>query len=302
MFRGTGTAIITPFNEDTTIDYKSFEKLIDYQIENGIKALIILGTTGEAPVINDDERNELVDFVVNYVNKKVLVIVGTGTNDPHHVNKHNNNAEKYGADGVLIVNPYYNKGTQNSLVKHYKFLNDNTGLPIILYNVPSRTGMNMLPETIVKIADVCDKVVAVKEACGNISQIAKLMAIKPKYLNVLSGNDDQTLPILALGGSGVVSAWANAFPKEMSSLVNFILNGDYRSAQDLQNKYVINMQQIFNETSPTPIKYLVSKMGLCKNVLRLPLDKANETTMNILDEEFSKFQKHEILLSKIMSN
>ncbi len=302
MFTGTGTAIITPFNIDETIDYQSFKKLIEYQISNDVDAIVVLGTTGESPVIDDNERDEVVEFVVRNVDKRVKVIIGTGTNNPKHAVQHNNNAEKYGADALLVVNPYYNKGTQKSLVKHYKFLDENTNLPIIIYNVPSRTGMNILPETIMEITSCCNNVVAVKEASGDISQIAKLMAIKSEDLNVLSGNDDQTLPIIALGGSGVISAWANAFPKEMVLIVNAMLNGNYKDAQKYQNLYLQNMQQIFNETSPIPIKYLVSKLGLCNNILRLPLSEASKETMQILDNELSKYRKNNILFSKLQEN
>lgn len=302
MFRGTGTAIITPFNKDESIDYHSFEKIIEYQISNDVDAIVVLGTTGESPVIDDNERDEVVDFVVRQVDKRVKVIVGTGTNSTKHVVYNNNSAEKYGADALLVVNPYYNKGTQKSLVKHYKFLDENTNLPIIVYNVPSRTAMNILPETIMEIATSCKNVTSVKEASGDISQIAKLMAIKSEDLNVLSGNDDQTLPIIALGGSGVISTWANAFPKEMVLIVNAMLNGKYKEAQKYQNLYLQNMQQIFNETSPIPIKYLVSKLGLCNNILRLPLAEANEETMQILDNELSKYRKNNILFSKLQEN
>lgn len=299
MFSGTGTAIITPFNDDESIDYKSLEKIIEYQILNGVQALIVLGTTGEAPVISDEERNILVKFVVEKNNKRVKVIVGTGTNDPLHVVKHNENAEKFGADGLLIVNPYYNKGTQYSVFETFKFICAKTKLPVIVYNVPSRTGMNILPETVVKIAEACENVVAVKEASGNISQIAKLLAIKPKDLIVLSGNDDQTLPIIALGGSGVITAWGNAFPQEMVMIVNSMLEGKYEEALNYHNQYVENMQSIFIETSPIPIKYLVHKLGLCKNTFRLPLAKPQKNTMEILDEELEEYRNKNILLSKI---
>ena len=164
------------------------------------------------------------------------------------------------------MNPYYNKGTQKSLVKHYKLLDENTNLPIVVYNVPSRTGMNILPETVVEISEKCNNVVAVKEASGDISQIAKLMSIKSENLMVLSGNDDQTLPMIALGADGVITAWGNAFPKEMVSIVRNMLDGNYEEALRNHNNYLKSMQNIFVETSPIPIKYLVSKLGLCENI------------------------------------
>ena len=217
MFNGTGTALITPFDTDLNVDFQSLKNLIRFQIDNGINALIILGTTGEAVTIDDYEREKIIDISVTEVNKKIPVIIGTGTNNTKKVVSHNQMAEKYNVDALLIVNPYYNKGTQKSLVEHYKFISERTSLPIILYNVPSRTGMNILPETVIQIFNECKNVIAVKEACGDISQIAKLFANKPEDLIVYSGNDDQALPIMSLGGKGVISVLSNILPKETDS-------------------------------------------------------------------------------------
>lgn len=285
MFSGTGTALITPFNEDLTIDFKSLKLLIEDQISNGISAIIVLGTTGESPVIEEDERRKLVDEVVSLVNKRIKVIVGTGTNDTKKVVKFNKIAEQYNADGLLIVNPYYNKSTQAGLVEHYKFISEQTDLPIILYNVPSRTAMNILPETVLAIHDKCKNVVAVKEASGDISQIAKLCSIKPDTLTVFSGNDDQTLPIMALGGKGVISVFSNIYPKEMCLMTDAILNNDFKLALSLNNKYLKMMNLLFVETNPIPVKYLASVRGLCKNIFRLPLVKANSNTEKLLMDE-----------------
>ncbi|MFA8343842.1 MAG: 4-hydroxy-tetrahydrodipicolinate synthase [Rhodothermaceae bacterium] len=298
MFKGTGTAIITPFKDDLSIDYEKLTGLIEYQINNGIDAIIVLGTTGEAPVINDEERTELISFFVEKVNKRVKIIVGTGTNDPAHCVKHNENAEKLGADGLLIVNPYYNKGTQRSIVEHFKYLDSKTNLPIILYNVPSRTGMNMLPETIIKIYEECKNVVGVKEASGDISQIAKLLAIKPEEFSVLSGNDDQTLPIMSMGGDGVISVFSNSFPKEMTQMVNAALKDNYKLARELHNTYLKMMHLIFIEASPMPIKYVMQKLDLCKNVLRLPLLPVTEESETILDKELQHYFDSNIFVSE----
>ena len=298
MFKGIGTAIITPFKDDLSIDYDSFIKIIDYQIENGVDALIILGTTGEAPVVDDRERENIIDFVTKYVNGKVKIIVGTGTNDTKHLLAHNKLAEKYNAQGVLVVNPYYNKGTQRSLVEHYKFISANTSLPIILYNVPSRTGMNILPETAVEIFEKCKNVKAIKEASGNISQIAKLIAIKPKEFSVLSGNDDQTLPIISLGGDGVITSGGNALPKEMVLLTKAALSNKFDEARIHHNNYVKLLQLLFNETNPIPIKYLMSKLGLCLNTLRLPLIPATEETEKIVSNEFTYLLQNNLIFSK----
>lgn len=298
MFKGTGTAIITPFQNDFSIDYEKLENLIEYQINNGVEALIVLGTTGEAPVINDAERAELVKFFVEKVDKRVKIIVGTGTNDPAHCIVHNENAEKMGADGLLIVNPYYNKGTQRSIVEHYKFLDNKTNLPIMIYNVPSRTGMNMLPETMIKIYEECKNVVAVKEASGDISQIAKLIGMKPEGFSAFSGNDDQTLPMMALGADGVVSVFSNTFPKEMSSITKAAGNENYKLARELHNRYIQMMQLIFVEASPMPIKYLMNKLELSENVLRLPLLPVTNESEKILDEELKHYFDSHIFISK----
>jgi 4-hydroxy-tetrahydrodipicolinate synthase len=288
MFKGTGTALITPFKADQSIDYDALKEIVYHQLNGGVDALIVLGTTGESPVIDLEERKKIVSFVIEQVNGKVPVIVGTGTNNTKNVVELNKQAEDLKADGVLIVNPYYNKGTQESLVEHYKFISQRTKLPIILYNVPSRTGMNILPETAVKIHKECKNIVAIKEASGNISQIAYLISIKPASLSVLSGNDDQTLAIMASGGDGVISVFSNPYPAEMKKITDAILNDNLKLAQELNNKYLSMMNALFVETSPAPVKYVMSKLGLCKNVLRLPLVKATEKAEQLLDKEMKK--------------
>lgn len=291
MFNGVGTALLTPFNEDFTIDYTSYEKLLKYQIENEIDYLVVLGTTGEAPVISFDEREKLIAFTQEKVNGKVKIVVGTGSNNPKNVIENNKLAEKYKVDGVLIVNPYYNKSSQKGLVEYYKYICENTQLPVILYNVPGRTGMNVLPETVIAIADQNKNVVAVKEASGNISQIAQLIASKPKDLQVISGNDDQTLPIMALGGVGVISVFSNIFPKEMKILVDAMLNNNFEKARKIHNRYLNMMNLLFVETSPSPAKYLASYMGLMKNILRMPLYPISKKSEEILVAEYNKLKE-----------
>jgi len=285
MFKGTGTALITPFNEDYNVNYDDLKKIIDFQISGGVDAIILLGTTGESPVISIEERRKIIETGIQAAESKIKIIVGTGTNDTKKVTEYNKIAEEYKADGLLIVNPYYNKGTQESLVEHYKYISERTSLPIILYNVPSRTGMNLLPETVVKIHDKCKNVVAVKEASGNISQIAHLFSIKPASLSVLSGNDDQTLPIMALGGDGVISVFSNPYPKEMKQITDAILNNDFENARRLSNKYLKMMNLLFIETSPSPVKLVMYQMSLCKNILRLPLSSVNEKSKRLILNE-----------------
>ncbi|MCW8811758.1 MAG: 4-hydroxy-tetrahydrodipicolinate synthase [Ignavibacteriaceae bacterium] len=288
MFKGVGTALITPFKQDQTVDLDSLKKIVQQQFNGSVDAMIVLGTTGESPVINYDERRKIISLVVEEVKGKIPVIVGTGTNDTKKVIENNQQAKDLKADGVLIVNPYYNKGTQESLVEHYKAISEKSLLPIILYNVPSRTGMNILPETVLRIHKECKNVVAVKEASGNISQIANLISIKPSSLAVLSGNDDQTLPIMALGGDGVISVFSNPYPKEMKKITEAVLSKNLKLAQDLNNKYLSMMNALFIETSPAPVKYVMHKLGLCENVLRLPLIKASNKTEEILEKEMKK--------------
>jgi|SRR3972149_9584591 len=288
MFKGAGTAIITPFDRDKNVDYKSLKKIVKHQIENKIDAIVILGTTGESPVITNEERKKITETVVTEAAGKCKIIIGTGSNNPAHVIELNKAAEEFNPDGLLIVNPYYNKGTQDSLVEHYKYISEKTSLKIMLYNVPSRTGMNLLPETAVRIHQECPNIVAIKEASGSISQIAHLCSIKPDTLAVVSGNDDQTLPIMAVGGQGVISVFTNAYPAEMKRITDAMLKNDLPEAQKYSNKYLGMMNALFIETSPAPLKYVMNKMGLCENIFRLPLAPVKQKTEQMLDEEMGK--------------
>ena len=284
MFKGVGTALITPFKQDLSVDIDALKKVVQHQLENKVDALIVLGTTGESPVINYDERRKIVTAVVEEATGKVPVIVGTGTNDTKKVVENNKQAEDLKADGLLIVNPYYNKGTQVSLVEHYKFIAERTKLPIILYNVPSRTGMNILPETAIKIHEERPNVVAIKEASGDISQIAHLFSIKPETFSVFSGNDEQTLAIMSLGGDGVISVFSNPYPAQMRQIADAVLRGNLKTAQKFNNKYLSMMNALFTETNPSPVKYVMHRLGFCENVLRLPLLKVSENVEGILDK------------------
>jgi 4-hydroxy-tetrahydrodipicolinate synthase len=285
MFSGVGTALITPFDRDFNVDYNSLRKVCQHQVAGKVDAIIVLGTTGESPVFSIDERKKIIETVIDEVKGKTKIIIGTGSNDTKKVVDLNKIAEEFKADGVLVVNPYYNKGTQESLVAHYKYISERTSLPILLYNVPSRTGMNVLPETIVNIAEACKNVIGVKEACSNIAQIAQLMSIKPKNFAVWSGNDNETLPIMALGGSGVISVFSNAYPAELKTITEAMLKSDLAAAQELSNKYMGMMNALFVETSPIPIKYVMHKLGLCQNILRLPLVPATHKVEKLLDIE-----------------
>lgn len=289
MFTGVGTALVTPFDRELNVDYNALRKITEHQIAGKVDAIIVLGTTGESPVISIDERKKILAQVIEAAGGRTKIIAGTGTNDTKKVVELNKIAEDLKVDGVLIVNPYYNKGSQESLVHHYKYISERTSLPIILYNVPSRTGMNMLPETVVKIHEECRNVTAVKEASGNISQIAHLISIKKDSLTVLSGNDDQTLPIMALGGKGVISVFSNPYPLQMKQVTDSMLKEDLKTARQYNNRYLSMMNALFVEISPAPVKYVMSKLSLCENTLRLPIIPVSSKTEKLLNEEMKKY-------------
>lgn len=285
MFKGVGTALVTPFNEKGGIDFQALHRLVDFQLKASVDALVLLGTTGESPVIQSDEREQIIREVVAQVSHQVPVIVGTGANDPQKVLQNNEQAERLRADGLLIVNPYYNKSTQQGLVVYYQYIADRANLPIVLYNVPSRTGMNMTPDTIIAIHREAKNIVAVKEACGNISQIAELMAKKPASLEVLSGNDDQTLPVMALGGTGVISVVSNVIPAIYKKLTTLLLQDQMKEAREIHHRVLKLTNLLFTETNPIPVKYAVHKLGLCHNIVRLPLIPASPATEKAIDQE-----------------
>jgi 4-hydroxy-tetrahydrodipicolinate synthase len=291
MFKGAGTAIVTPFDKDQNVDYNSLKRITKHQVDNRIDAIIILGTTGEAPVVDGDERKKIIETIMTEAAGKCKIIIGTGGNNTKKVAELNKATDEFKPDGLLIANPYYNKGTQESLVEHYKFLSERISTPIMLYNVPSRTGMNLLPETAVKIHEFCKNVVAIKEASGSISQIAHLCSIKPDSFRVISGNDDQTLPIMAVGGDGVISVFTNAFPKQMKQITDAFFADKVSEAQKYNNMYLEMMNALFYETSPGPLKYIMNKMGMCENVFRLPIAPVGKKTETRLDEVFERFSK-----------
>ncbi|MCH8941929.1 MAG: 4-hydroxy-tetrahydrodipicolinate synthase [Bacteroidetes bacterium] len=290
MFSGVGTAIITPFLKNYEVDYEALKNITRFQVENKVDAIVILGTTGEAPVISGDERYKIIKTVTGEVSGKCKIIIGTGGNNPKIVVELNKQAEQFNPDALLIVNPYYNKGTQESLVDYFSFISEQTKIPIILYNVPSRTGMNVLPETVVKIHLKNPNIAAIKEASGSISQIAHLCSIKPDSLTVYSGNDDQTLPIMSLGAKGVISVFSNAYPSQMKKITDSALNNNFNKAAEYHNKYLKIMNDIFVETSPAPIKYVMHKLDYCENILRLPLKPISAIHQKLLDKSMEKMK------------
>ncbi|HCZ06200.1 MAG: 4-hydroxy-tetrahydrodipicolinate synthase [Thermotogota bacterium] len=285
MFKGVATALITPFSEGA-VDYKSFEKFIQWQIEKGVDALLVLGTTGEAPSISEEERKELVSFAVKLVNGRVPLIVGTGTNSTEKTLKMTLQAQDLGADGALIVTPYYNKPVQEGLYQHYAYIAKRVEIPIIIYNVPSRTGVNILPETVVRLAADFKNIVGVKEASGNMAQIdlllLKLKGVRDDFL-VWSGNDDQAFHLMCSGGHGVISVLSNVVPDLTAMMCKKTLEGNLEEARELHLKLFPLMKALFVETNPIPVKFGVSLLGMCKNELRLPLVPASEKTRELVE-------------------
>ncbi|MDD4125488.1 MAG: 4-hydroxy-tetrahydrodipicolinate synthase [Eubacteriales bacterium] len=269
IFKGVATALITPFN-DNGIDYESFGKVIDWQIESGIDALVVCGTTGEASTLTDDEHREVIAFAVNRSAGKIPVIAGTGSNDTAYALDLTKRACEYGADGVLVVTPYYNKCTQKGLVALFTAIADAATVPVILYNVPSRTGINIEPKTYAALADH-PNITGFKEANGNISKIVETMSYVHGKLDMYSGNDDQIVPLLSLGGSGVISVLSNIMPAETKMICDEFFAGNAEKAALLQYKYHSVIDALFSEVNPIPVKAAMNEMGFCKDILRLPL-------------------------------
>ena len=287
IFIGCGTALVTPFTEDG-VDFVTLKKLIDFQIQQGTDALIILGTTGESSTMTLEEKKQVVKFAIDNVHKQIPVIVGAGGNNTKAVIEFIKYAEEIGADGLLLVTPYYNKTTQNGLIMHYTEIAKNTSLPIILYNVPSRTGLNIEPKTCLELSKI-PNIVAIKEASGNISQIAKIANLCGDNLHIYSGNDDQTLPILSLGGIGVISVLSNIAPKFVHNMVFDYLSGNYTLAKDSQIKSISLIDSLFCETNPIPVKSALSMMGYDSMRVRLPLVTMSLEKQKILETEMKKF-------------
>ncbi len=275
VFTGAATAIITPMTEDG-VDYEAYGRLIDWQIEEGIDAIVAAGTTGEGSTLSDEEHREVLRYTVERVAGRVPVIAGTGSNDIAYAIDLTEYACKVGADAMLVVSPYYNKATQKGLIRSFTAIADASTKPIILYNVPSRTGCNILPETAAALAKH-PNIVAIKEASGNISQIAKLASLVGDEMDIYSGNDDQIVPILSLGGKGVISVLSNLLPKKTSEMCHAYLDGDVKKATAMQLSYIDLVDALFCEVNPIPVKAAMAHMGYCKNIIRLPLTPMEET-------------------------
>ena len=278
IFTGAGVALVTPFKEDLSVDYDQLEKFIDFQIDNGTDSIVICGTSGEASTMSHDEQIEVVSACVSHVNGRVPVIAGAGANCTDEALNLAKRSEKAGADGLLVVTPYYNKATQKGLEEYYTTVGNSVDIPIIMYNVPGRTGTNIQPATAVKIAKSVDNIVAIKD----IGQVATLAALADGCLDIYSGNDDQVVPLLALGGKGVISVLSNVAPRETHDMVMKFLEGDVKGSLDIQLKYMDVIHNLFSEVNPIPAKRAVAEMGYCKNIVRRPLTEMEEDHAQVL--------------------
>lgn len=287
IFTGAGVAIVTPMNDDFTVNYDVFGKLIDFQIENQTDALIVCGTTGESSTLTHEEHCQVIEYAIRRANGRVPVIAGTGSNDTAYALELSKEAEKMGADGLLMVTPYYNKTSQKGLVAHYTYIADRVNTPIILYNVPSRTGVDIKPET---YAQLCghENIVAIKEANGNVAALAKTLSLCDGKLDVYSGNDDQVTSFMALGAKGVISVLSNVAPRDTHDMATACLKGDYPQSAALQIGYMDLIHLLFSDVNPIPVKAAVSMLGFPCGECRMPLAPADESLKTQLMECMKK--------------
>ncbi len=276
IFKGAAVAIITPMHQDGSVNYEEFRKLVEFQIENGTDAIVVCGTTGEASTLSHEEHLDVIKYCAEVVKGRIPVIAGTGSNSTETAIYLSTEAEKFGVDGLLLVTPYYNKATQNGLYAHFKAIADSVKIPVILYNVPGRTGCNLLPETIVRLCQDVKNIVGVKEASGNISQIAKLAALAKGSVDIYSGNDDQIVPIMSLGGLGVISVLSNVAPRQTHDICAKFLEGDVKESCRLQLEALDLCGSLFCEVNPIPVKKAVSLIGFEAGPLRMPLSEIEE--------------------------
>ena len=289
IFKGAGVAIVTPMNEDGSVNYEKFGEMIEFQIANGTDAIIVCGTTGESSTLTHEEHLDTIKYCVDKVAKRIPVVAGTGSNCTDTAVYLSQEAEKYGVDGILLVSPYYNKATQKGLYRHFKTVADSVKVPAILYNVPSRTGCNILPETVVKLCKDVENIVGVKEASGNISQIAHLAAIGQGVVDIYSGNDDQIVPLLSVGGKGVISVLANVAPQYTHDICAKFFEGDVKGSCKMQLDAIPLIEKLFCEVNPIPVKKALNLMGWQAGPLRMPLTEMTEAHTAQLAKELEAF-------------
>lgn len=289
IFTGAGVAIITPFHEDGSINYDQLKKLVDYHCENGTDSIVICGTTGESATMTEEEHLECIKRTIDFTAGRIPVIAGTGSNCTATAVELSREAAKAGADGLLVVTPYYNKATQKGLIEHYKAIAREADAPIIMYSVASRTGCNIEPATVTALVKEVDNIVGVKEASGNISQVAKIMQLTQGDIDLYSGNDDQIVPILALGGKGVISVLSNVAPRETHEICAKFFAGDIAGSRELQLKAIPLINALFSEVNPIPVKKAVSLMGMEAGGLRMPLTEMEEANAQKLAQAMRAF-------------
>lgn len=288
LFKGSAVALVTPFTEDNNVNFEKLGELIEYHIENDTDALVVCGTTGEATTMSESEIFAVIKYTVEKVNKRIPVIAGTGSNNTMLSVHMSQEAEKLGVDGLLIITPYYNKTNEKGLKLHFETIANSVKLPIILYNVPGRTKVNIKPSVVAELAKI-DNIVAVKEASGDLAQVAEIAKLVPKDFAIYSGNDDTILPLLSLGGSGVISVLANICPKETHDLVTKFFEGDIEGSKKLQLDMDALIAALFIEVNPVPVKTAMNILGFNVGDLRLPLAEMEETNLNVLKHELTNF-------------
>jgi len=290
MFRGTFTALVTPFR-DGGIDTSAFEKLIEAQIAAGITGVVAVGTTGESPTLSHEEREQVIRLAVAIANKRGQVLAGTGSNATHHAVADTKAAEKLGVDGALLVAPYYNKPSQEGLFRHFKTVADATPLPIMLYNIPGRCGVDIAPDTVARLAKECGNIVSIKEASGSVERVSELRARLPESFTILSGDDSLTLPFMSVGAVGVVSVASNLFPAEICALVHACQSGDAKSAENLHRKLFPLFKDLFIEPNPVPVKTALGWRGAMSGECRLPLCEMSEANQARLRKSLAEFEQ-----------
>ena len=284
IFKGLGIALITPFNEDGSVDYPTLSKLVEYQLKNGADFLCILETTGETPCLTANEKKQIKDTIVSTVHGRVPILMGCGGNNTAAIVEELKTGDFSGIDGVLSICPYYNKPSQEGLYQHFKAISAATKLPIVLYNVPGRTGVNMTAATTVRLARDCKNIVAIKEASGNLEQVDEIIKNKPSSFDVISGDDALTFPMISCGAVGVISVIGNALPKEFSKMIRLEFKGEYEAARKIHHRFTDLFSLLFVDGNPAGVKCVLSEMGMIKNILRLPLVPTRITTMQRISE------------------
>jgi 4-hydroxy-tetrahydrodipicolinate synthase len=284
IFKGLGIALVTPFNEDGSVDYQSLKRLVEYQLDNGADFLCILVTTSETPTLSKEEKTEIKKFIVELVNGRVPIMIGCGGYNTAAVVEELKTGDFTGIDGILSICPYYNKPSQEGLYQHFKAISAATKLPVILYNVPGRTGVNMTAATTVRLAKDCKNIVAIKEASGNLEQINEIIKNKPSTFDVISGDDALTFPMISCGAVGVISVIGNALPKEFSKMIRLQFKGEYEPARKIHHKFIDLFSLLFVDGNPAGVKAMLHEMGMIKNVLRLPLVPTRISTLQKMSE------------------